>query len=358
MNAWQLVEHGRPGRFLWRELPALEPGPDEVVVRVHACGLNHLDLWLEQGALPVPVSLPRIPGAEVSGVIESVGANVRDWRPGQRVIIQSNLFCGQCEFCRAGEESTCLQGRLLGVDLDGGLAEQVRVPAGALVSLPEPLSLRDAAALTLAASTAMHMLTHRIRVQPGQWVLVMAAASGVGSAAIQIARELGARVITTGSTAAKRGLGLRLGAELAVDPAEPDWPRTVRKHTGNRGVDVVVEHLGGPILEQVFQCLARNGTVVTCGATLGRHPTLALWPFFVKQQRLVGSYGRNRASLLRTLDWAAAGRLRPVVDSVFPLSQALEGLNRLRNRLALGKVLICPDSRPAEGKGPLNSARS
>jgi NADPH:quinone reductase-like Zn-dependent oxidoreductase len=345
MKAWQLCAHGRPGEWRWSELPEPQPGPDEVVVQVHACGLNHLDLWLEQGGLPVEVTLPRVPGAEVAGILLRTGREVRDLQPGQRVAVQSNLFCGRCEFCRAGEESICLHGRLLGVDCNGGLAEMVCVPARAVVPLPEKLACEDAAALTLAASTAMHMLTHRVTVQPGQWVLVMAAASGVGSAAIQIARALGARVLTTGSTPEKRDLGLRLGAELAVDPADPDWPRQVRAHTGRRGVDVVVEHLGGPVLEQVFQCLARNGTVVTCGATLGRQPTLPLWPFFVKQHRLIGSYGRNRASLLRTLDWAAAGKLRPVIDSVHPLERALEGLARLRERRALGKVLIRVRSR-------------
>jgi len=358
MKAWELIEHGQPGRYHWAERASLEPGPDEVVVRVQACGLNHLDLWLERGGLPVPVTLPRIPGAEVAGVVEAVGVQVTGWQPGQRVAIQSNLFCGQCEFCQIGEESICLHGRLLGVDLDGGLAEQVRVPARALVALPESLSFLDGAALTLAASTAMHMLTHRISVQPGQWVLVMAAASGVGSAAIQIARSLGARVITTGSTAAKRTLGLRLGAELAVDTGDVDWPRLVRKHTGNRGVDVVVEHLGGPVLQQVFQCLARNGTIVTCGATLGREPTLPLWPFFVKQQRLVGSYGRNRASLLRTFEWAAAGRLRPVIDSVVPLDRAPEGLARLRDRQALGKVLVRVTGETSAAESLVSSTRS
>ncbi len=358
MKAWELIEHGRPGRYQWSERASLEPGPDEVVVRVQACGLNHLDLWLEQGGLPLAVTLPRVPGAEVAGVVEAVGARVTGWRPGHRVAIQSNLFCGQCEFCQIGEESICLHGRLLGVDLDGGLAEQVRVPARALVPLPESLSFVDAAALTLAASTAMHMLTHRIAVQPGQWVLVMAAASGVGSAAIQIARSLGARVITTGSTLAKRTLGLRLGAELAVDSGDVDWPRLVRKHTGNRGVDVVVEHLGGPALQQVFQCLARNGTIVTCGATQGREPMLPLWPFFAKQQRLVGSSGRNRASLLRTFEWAATGRLRPVIDSVVPLDRALEGLGRLRDRQALGKVVVAVSAEAAAAECPVSSTKS
>ncbi|MCS7091031.1 MAG: zinc-binding dehydrogenase [Verrucomicrobiota bacterium] len=343
MKAWQLLHHGTPGTWRWTELPDPIPGPEETLIRVKFCGLNHLDLWIEQGALPVPIALPRIPGAEVVGEILQTGPACEGWKPGQRVAVQSNLFCGACEFCRRGEESTCLESRLIGVDRDGGLAEHICVPTRALVTLPDRLSYADAAAVTLAASTAMHMLTHRGTVGPGQWVLVIAAGSGVGSAAIQIARHLGARVITTGSTPAKRELGYQLGAELAVDTSDPDWPRAVRRHTGGRGVDWVIDHVGGSVLEKVFQCLARNGTVVTCGATAGREPTLALWPFFVKQHRLIGSSGRNRASLIRTLEWVAAGYLRPVIDSVHPLPEALIGLSRLRERRALGKVLVQVD---------------
>ncbi len=342
MQALQLVEHGCPGRFELRCVPEPAPTADEVVVRVRACGLNHLDLWLEAGALPIPLSLPRTPGCEIAGEVAAVGAGVSEWRVGDRVAVQSNLFCGTCEFCRRGEESLCLRSELVGVQRDGGLAERVCVPARALVRLPETVDFRTAAALTLAGSTALHMLTDRAGVRAGDWVLVVAGASGVGSAAIQIARGLGARVISTGSTEAKRALVLRLGAEAAVDPADPAWPARVRQLTGKRGVDLVVEHVGGAVLEQVFHCLARGGTVVTCGATAGREARLQLWPFFVKQQRLVGSYGRTRRDLLATLEWAAAGRLRPVIDRVLPLREAVAGLAALRARAVLGKVVIEP----------------
>ena len=342
MQAVQLIAPGIPGVFELREVPDPQPGPLEVVVEVMACGLNHLDLWLESGGLPMPVPLPRIPGGEIAGRVAAVGAAVTDWQMGDRVSIQSNLFCGQCEFCEAGEESMCLRGLLLGVQQDGGFASLVKVPARALVGLPDKVAFTTAAALTLAGSTAMHMLTHRASVRPGDWVLAMAGASGVGSAAIQIARSLGARVISTGSSSAKRELAQKLGAEFVVDAADPDWPAEVRRLTGKRGVDLVVEHIGGAVLVKAFECLARGGTIVTCGATAGREVTLNLWPLFVKQQRLVGSYGRNRTDITATLAAAAAGTLQPVIDRILPLRETAAAFALLRSRQVLGKLVIQP----------------
>jgi 2-desacetyl-2-hydroxyethyl bacteriochlorophyllide A dehydrogenase len=342
MKAIQLVAHGTPGHLRFGEVPDPQPAPDEVVVGVRACGLNRLDLWLEEGGLPIPVKLPRIPGGEIAGEIEQAGREVdsRAWNIGDRVAVQSNIFCGRCEYCLAGDESLCLSGQLLGVQRDGGFAERVAVPARALVRLPDGATFENSAALTLAGSTAMHMLTNRVKVQPGQWVLVIAAASGVGSAAIQIAQRLGAYVVATGSTPQKRELAVRLGAQAAVDSSQGDWPGEVRQLTQKRGVDLVIEHVGGPVLEQAFSCLARGGTIVTCGATAGRQVQFNLWPFFVKQQKLVGSYGRTRADMITTLDWLAGGRLQPVIDRVCALEEVPSAMAALRERAVLGKIVI------------------
>ena len=384
MKAFQLVAHGSPGTFELRDVPTPQPQPGEAVVAVRACGLNHLDLWLEEAGLPIQPALPRTPGGEISGVIVELGEDMPQraaglqpaesaantgrpqasttasvgakpgqlqtgrtlpgahWRVGDRVAIQSNFFCGECEFCQRGEESQCLKSELLGIQHDGGFAEQVVVPVSSLVPLPDDISFETSAALTLAGSTALHMLTVRAEVRAGDWVLVIGGASGVGSAAIQIAKELGARVISTGSTEAKRALAQQLGAEFVVDSTNAKWPVEVRRLTGKRGVDVIVEHVGGAVLEQCFDCLARNGTIVTCGATAGREVKLNLWPLFVKQQRLIGSYGRNRADMLTTLDWAAAGKLQPVIHSVVPLRRASEAFAALRARTVLGKIVITP----------------
>ena len=349
MKALQLIAHGAPGEFQLRDVPDPQPGAEEVVVQVQSCGLNHLDLWLEESGLPVPIQLPRTPGGEVAGTILKVGSAVKSWNIGDRVAIQSNLFCGECEFCQRGEESLCLRGELLGVSRDGGFAEQVVAPVRALVRLPDGVDFDASAALTLAGSTAMHMLTSRAQVRAGDWVLAIGGASGVGSAAIQIAKQLGARVISTGSSETKRTLAYELGAEFVLDSNNKNWPAEVRKITNKHGVDLIIEHVGGDVLLKCFECLARNGTIVTCGATAGREVTLNLWPLFVKQQRLIGSYGRNRADIRTTLEWAAAGKLKPVIDSVFPLDQVPAAFAKLRSRHVLGKVLIEPFEPESEG---------
>ena len=334
------MAHGAPGKFELRDVPEPKAAPGEVIVQVQSCGLNHLDLWLEEAGLPISVPLPRTPGGEIAGRIVEVGDGIKDWQPGDRVAVQSNLFCGECEYCQRGEESFCLRAEMLGIERDGGFAEKTVVPARALTRLPEGVDFDTSAALTLAGSTAMHMLTDRAHVKAGDWVLVIGGASGVGSAAIQIANGLGAHVISTGSTDAKRKLAQQLGAECVVDSTDAKWPAEVRRLTGKRGVDIVIEHVGGDVLVKCFDCLARGGTIVTCGATAGRAVTLNLWPLFVKQQSLIGSYGRNRADLCATLDWAAKGKLKPMIHSAFPLERAAEAFTALRSRSVLGKVVV------------------
>ena len=342
MKTVQLIAHGAPGTMELRDLPAPNPGPEDVVVRVGACGLNRLDLWAEEGALPIPIALPRTLGSEIAGEILSVGSNVTSWRAGDRVAVQSNLYCGECEFCMRGEESICVRGQLMGVQRDGGFAEQVLAPAASLIALPDAVSFETSAALSLAGSTAMHMLTTRARVCSGDWVLVIGGTSGVGSAAIQIAKQLGAYVISTGSTAAKREFASRIGADYVVDSADGAWPAEVRKITGKRGVDLIVEHVGGSVLLQCLECLARGGSIVTCGATAGREVAIQLWPLFVKEQSIVGSYGRNRADLQNTLLWAEQGKLKPAIDKTYSLAETSNAFAQLRDRAVMGKLLVKP----------------
>lgn len=342
MKAIRLVSHGKPGHFELQDLPDLVPDDKEVVVEVHACGLNHLDLWLEEDGLPIKIDLPRTPGSESAGRVLKVGSKVTNWKAGDRVAIQSNIFCGTCEFCLEGEDSICVSGQSLGIHREGGFAEQILVPERALLHLPDQVPFETSAALSLAASTAMHMLTKRVEVKKDDWVLVIGAASGVGSAAIQIAKQLGAKVVSTASCETKKELAHQLGADAVVDLNNPKWPSEVRSITNKRGVDLVVEHAGGDILVKSFQCLARNGAVVTCGATTGREITMNIWPLFVKKQRLIGSYGRNRDDLETTLAWAAEGKLKPTIDSIVPLNKVPDIFSKLRARQVLGKVIVTP----------------
>ncbi|HEX7862912.1 MAG TPA: zinc-binding dehydrogenase [Verrucomicrobiae bacterium] len=342
MRAVQLTTHGTPGTFVSSDIPKPKPAPDEVLVQVKACGLNRLDLWAEEGGLPIPLRLPRTLGGEVAGVIAELGDDVDDWRTGERVAIQSNLFCGSCEYCLKGDESICLNGKLLGVDRDGGFAEFVAVPARSLVRIPAGVEFTASAALTLAGSTAMHMLTNRTEIRSSDWVLVIAGASGVGTYAIQITKQFGARVIATGSTEAKRTFAKTMGADEVIDSTDADWPSRVRDITQKRGVDLVVEHVGGDVFEGCFKCLARGGTIVTCGATAGRDVRMNLWPFFVKQQQIIGSYGRNRADVEVTMEWAAYGKIKPVIHQTFPLERVPEAFAALRSRAVNGKIVITP----------------
>ena len=341
MKSIQLIAHGTPGQFQLRDVSEPIPAKGEVLVQVFACGLNHLDLWFEEGVLPIPIQLPRTPGCEIAGCIVTTGEGVKAWKKGDRVAVQSNIFCGQCEYCGRGEESLCLNSEMVGVQRDGGFAEKVLVPERALVSLPDKVDYETSAALTLAGSTAAHMLTSRVKVRAGDWVLVMGASSGVGSAAIQIASHLGAHVIATASSQAKQELALKIGAEYVVNATNNEsWPAEVRKITAKHGADLIVEHIGGKVLEQAFNCLARGGAIVTCGATAGREVKLNLWPLFVKEHRLIGSYGRNRVDLEHTLEWAAAGTLHPVIHQVFPLAETPRAFAALRDRQVLGKLVI------------------
>ena len=337
---YQLKSYGKPGVYQKVECETKPPGEMEVSVEVAYCGLNRLDLWLEAGELPVQIELPRIPGGEVSGVIAEAGPGVEEFKAGDKIIVQSNLVCGECEFCKRGEESNCLKSKLLGVDVDGGLSTYMTVPVSAVLPIPDGIPLDAAASIVLAGSTAMHMLTNRTQVSEGDWVLVMGGNSGVGSYAIQIAKSQGAHVIATASDNAKSELSKKLGADFVVNHRDKDWHKEVRRITQKRGVDIIVEHIGGEILEKCFMCLARGGRIVTCGATAGKDISLNIWPFFVKQQQLIGSYGRNREDLLMTLKWLSQGKIKPVIDTVIPFDDVPLAFSKLRNREVSGKILV------------------
>jgi len=321
------------------EMPQPTPGPNEVVVKVRACGANRLDIYSRTGRTKV-VPMPHISGSEVAGEIAALGDAVTGLSVGQAVAVAPYLFCGQCEFCRSGEEVLCLKGDILGLACQGGYAQYVSVPASSIVPLPQSVDFISAAAVGLATITAWHMLVRRAPISPGQDVLVHAAGSGIGSAAIQIAKLSGARVITTASSAEKLEQARKLGADEIINYREQDFLQEVRRITNKRGVDVVVEHIGEQTWEKSAACLARKGRLVTCGATTGNEGKVNIWTLFAKEISLIGSYGGTRQDLADVLKLVATHQLKPVVYGTYSLDQVGEVEQLMESREQFGKLVV------------------
>ncbi len=341
MKAVVFHEHGDVNVLKVEEMPQPTPGLTDVVVKVHACGVNRLDIYSRTGRTKI-APMPHIAGSEVAGEIVAIGDAVSGLTTGQRVAVAPYLFCGQCEFCRSGEEVICLKGDIVGLGSQGGYAEYIRVPASSIVPLPKEVDYVPAAAVGLAAITAWHMLTKQVPLTPGQDVLVHAAGSGVGSAAIQIAKLSGARVITTVGSAEKIEHARKLGAEEVINYREQDFFQEVRRITNKRGVDVVVEHIGASTWEKSVASLTRRGRLVTCGATTGNEGQTNLWNLFAKELSLIGSYGGTRQDLADVLKLVASGRFQPVVDSTYALAQIGKAHQRMENREQFGKLIVTP----------------
>jgi NADPH:quinone reductase-like Zn-dependent oxidoreductase len=343
MRAVFIEQQGGPEVVQVGEQPTPEPGPGQVLIKVGACGVNWLDILIREGRTPANIAFPRIMGSEVAGTVAALGPGVASIAEGARVAVHPYLHCGTCEFCLAGEESVCIRGDILGLMSNGGYAEYVTVPANSLVPLPESLSFVDAAAVSLATLTAWHMLITRARLKPGESVLVLGATSGVGSAAIQIAKLAGASVIATAGSDEKLQLARNLGADEVVNHTDGDVREAVRGWTNRRGVDVVVEHVGEATFQTSVAALARTGRLVICGTTTGTNGPLNLWTLFAKQNEIIGSYGGNRAELVRVLQLTAEGRIKPVLDTVLPLEEVARAQERLKAREHRGKIVILAD---------------
>ncbi|HEY6194810.1 MAG TPA: zinc-binding dehydrogenase [Candidatus Eisenbacteria bacterium] len=342
MKAVYFDRFGGPDVLVHGERPEPVAGPGEALVRVRACGVNHLDLWVRAGLPGLDPEMPHILGNDVAGEIVAVGAGVTHVVPGARTLVNPTLSCGTCEACATGDDNLCRFYDVLGRKRNGGYAEFVAVPAVNCLPFSANLSWEEAAAVPLVFLTAWHMLVTRARVRPGEDVLVLGAGSGVGSAAVQIARLHGARVIATAGTAAKLERARALGAQETIDHAREDVARRARELTGRKGVDVVVEHVGGRVFEAGVAALARNGRLVTCGATTGGKATLDLNLLFGRHLTLLGSWMGRRSDLNDALRHVASGALRPVVDSVLPLAEARRAHERIEAREHFGKVVLVP----------------
>ena len=343
MKAVLFHEHGGADRLRLEEVPDPSPGPREAVVRVKACGLNRLDLFVREGKLPIPIPLPHILGAEMAGEVLSLGPEADGFAKGDRVAVLCRIGCGRCEFCRAGEVNLCLESHSLGIDLPGGYAELAAVPVSNLLLLPEGVSYLDAGGASLSALTAWHMLVGRAKVRPGEVVLILAAGSGVGSAAVQIAKALGARVIATAGGEEKAERARALGADEVIDHRAKDLLKEVRRLTERRGVDVVFEHIGAETFSRSLEALARNGRLVTCGAHTGSRVEIDLWRLFAKQISIIGSYYGTRQELQEVLGMMALGRLRTIVHETYPLSGAADAHRLMEARGQFGKLILTPN---------------
>lgn len=338
MKAVRFHQHGGPEVLTYEDAPEPVPREGEVLVRVRACALNHLDLWQRRGIERVRIPFPHISGADVAGeVVAAPGSGIA---AGRRVLLQPGLSCGRCEACLDGRDNDCPDYDVLGYQSAGGYAEYVVVPVQNIVPIPDGIGFVEAAAFPLTFLTAWHMLITRARLRAGEDVLVLGAGSGVGQAAIQIAWLHGARVFATAGTDEKLARARALGAYEAINHHTQDLAREVRQHTGGRGVDVVVEHVGEATWARSVKCLARGGRLVTCGATTGHNGAIDLRFLFSRQLSLLGSYMGTKAELLRAAQFFFAGDLRPVVDRTYPLAEAAEAHRRLEAGGQFGKVVL------------------
>jgi NADPH:quinone reductase-like Zn-dependent oxidoreductase len=340
LKAIQFEQHGRPEVLRYTDVPDPEPRANEVVVRVRACALNHLDLWVRRGLPNVPIPLPHIPGSDVAGEIAKVGSEVTTVRVGQKVVLAPGVTCGKCAACVSGQDNKCRQFTNLGYLINGGCAEFVRVPEVNCLPYPENLSFEEAAAVPLVFQTAWHMLIARAELQPGEDVLVLGAGSGVGSAAIQTAKFFGARVIATAGSDAKLAKARELGADFVINHKTQKIREEVRRITNKRGVDVVFEHVGTATWDESLASLALAGRLVTCGNTTGYDAKIDLRFLFSRQLSLLGSYMGVKSELHTIIKLVAAGRLKPVVDRVFPLAEAAAAHTYLEQGQQFGKVVL------------------
>jgi NADPH:quinone reductase-like Zn-dependent oxidoreductase len=342
MRAVRFHEHGGFEVLKYEEAPEPIILANEVLVKVKACALNHLDLFLRQGVSAWRLPLPHIVGADVSGEVAEVGSLVRGVKTGERVLLCPGISCGQCEMCSKGFDSACRSYTILGVFVDGGYAEYVKVPERNVIPIPGDLSFDAAAAVPLVFLTAWHMLFTRARLRPGEEVLVVGAGSGVGSAAIQMAKLVGARVIATAGADWKLEKARALGAAEVINHSRQGIAAEVRRLTAKRGVDVIVEHVGAAVWEECFNSLATYGRLVTCGATSGGEVKLNVQSLFGRQRAVLGSFMGGKWELLEALGFLARGQLRAVIDSAFPLAEAASAQKKMESRDFFGKILLHP----------------
>jgi NADPH:quinone reductase-like Zn-dependent oxidoreductase len=340
MKAVRFHEYGGPEVLKYEDAPDPVRGPEEVLVRVKACALNRLDVWQRIGPPRVKVGLPHISGSDISGVVAEVPAGEKELEVGSEVVVNPGVGCGRCEKCLSGKENQCRYYGIIGNEFDGGYAELVSVPRRNVVQKPERMDFVQAASVPLVFITAHHMLVERAAVRAGETVLVLGAGSGVGVAAIQIAKAYGANVVATAGTDAKLRRAVELGADSVVNHNTQDIVQEARRYTGGRGVDVVVEHVGKATWDRSIRSVAKGGRIVICGATTGFDAQTDLRYIYSKEISVFGSFMGGGGELLTVLELFKQRRLRPVVDREFPLSAAADAQTRMEKGEHFGKIVL------------------
>ncbi len=342
MKANQFHEYGGPEVMRYGDTPDPSPAAGEVVIRVRACGLNHLDLDLRDGVSRIPLQLPFIPGLEIAGEIADLGAGVAGYKVGERVMPTFYYSCGECEYCLRKRENLCPQRSMFGVFRPGGYAELVTAPARTLMRIPDSVSFDDAAATQVAFGTAFHMLITRAQVRPGESVLIQAAGSGIGSAALQIAARTGLKIIATAGSDEKLRKAEAMGAQYTINYKRENMLKAVMDYTDGKGVDVVYEHVGGEVFSDSVKALAMWGRLVTCGAHAGEAPTIDVIELFRKEASVIGSYTCSLFELAQVLALVELGKLKPVIHKALPLAEAGQAQQIIAKREQFGKVVLNP----------------
>ncbi|MFW5678693.1 MAG: zinc-binding dehydrogenase [Pseudomonadota bacterium] len=325
MKAAVIERQGGVENIVYRDWPDPEIGPDDVLVRVRACALNHLDIFVRRGMPGFPVPMPFISGGDIAGEVAAVGANVTRFRQGDRVSLNPQTDEG-----------------MIGEELLGGLAELVRVPATNVIAIPDHLEFVPAAATPIAYGTALRMLVTRARLEAGETVLVLGASGGVGIASVQIAKMLGARVVAVAGSAAKCARLLDVGADEAIDMSSNDFSREAWRLSGKQGVDLCVNFTGGDTYVPSLRTLRKGGRLVTCGATAGFDPQTDLRFVWVRELQVIGSNSYTQEDVAQALDHVAAGRLQPVIGATFPLAELAAAETLIEQREVFGKIVLLP----------------